>query len=377
MTIRLFHTALLATLLLTSAFADDASRLLRIDHYVQVRSEVPAIAGQSTQIYVREAVEPGTLLRGGPATDRVALFIHGAGTPAEVAFDTPYRDYSWMAYLAHAGFDVFSMDMTGYGRSTRPWPMNDPCNLTREQQAALVPALIPAACSPTYPNQMTTLASDWHDIDSVVDRIRALRHVEKVSLLGWSLGGPRAGGYAAGHPAKVASLVLLAPAYNRAAPAQPPAEVPAKGAAMNTQSRGEFDAGWNRQIGCPAQVEASARDSVWSEMLASDAVGATWAGGVRRAPQVTSWGWTTALVAKTQIPTLVVAGAHDKQVDPNRVRDLYTDLGSPRKVFVDLACSSHNAMWETNHLLLFRASLEWLTTGSVNGKTEGMLQLGY
>ena len=29
----------------------------------------------------------------------------------------PYQDYSWMAYLAHAGFDVFSMDMTGYGRS--------------------------------------------------------------------------------------------------------------------------------------------------------------------------------------------------------------------------------------------------------------------
>jgi pimeloyl-ACP methyl ester carboxylesterase len=255
--------------------------------------------------------------------------------------------------------------------------MNDPCNLTREQQAAFVPALIPAACAPTYPNQMTTLASDWHDIDTVVDRIRALRHVEKVSLLGWSLGGPRAGGYAAGHPAKVANLVLLAPAYNRAAPAQPPSEVPAKGAAMNTQSRGEFDAGWDRQIGCPAQVEAATRDSVWSEMLASDAVGATWAGGVRRAPQVTSWGWTTALVAKTQIPTLVVAGAHDRQVDPSRVRELYTDLGSPRKVFVDLACSSHNAMWETNHLLLFRASLEWLTAGSVNGKTEGLLQLGY
>jgi pimeloyl-ACP methyl ester carboxylesterase len=377
MPIRLFHTALLAGLFLTSAFADDANRLLRIDHYVQVRSEVPAIAGQSTQIYVREVVEPGTLLRGGPATDRVALFIHGAGTPAEVAFDTPYRDYSWMAYLAHAGFDVFSMDMTGYGRSTRPWPMNDPCNLTREQQAAFVPALIPAACAATYPNQMTTLASDWHDIDTVVDRIRALRHVEKVSLLGWSLGGPRAGGYASGHPAKVASLVLLAPAYNRAAPAQAPSEVPAKGAAMNTQSRGEFDAGWDRQIGCPAQVEAATRDSVWSEMLASDAVGATWAGGVRRAPQVTSWGWTTALVAKTQIPALVVAGAHDKQVDPNRVRNLYADLGSPKKVFVDLACSSHNAMWETNHLLLFRASLEFLTSGSVNGKTEGMLQLGY
>ena len=115
------NTAVLLGLSLTSiGFADDGGRLLRLDHYVQVHSTVPAIAGQLTEIYVREVVEAGTVLRGGPAADRVALFIHGAGTPAEVAFDVPYQDYSWMAYLAHAGFDVFSMDMTGYGRSTRP-----------------------------------------------------------------------------------------------------------------------------------------------------------------------------------------------------------------------------------------------------------------
>uniref|UniRef100_Q01V07 Alpha/beta hydrolase fold n=1 Tax=Solibacter usitatus (strain Ellin6076) TaxID=234267 RepID=Q01V07_SOLUE len=345
-----------------------AQNLLRIDHYVQVRSEVPAIAGQSTQIYVREVVEPGTLARG-PAADRVALFIHGAGTPAEVAFDVPSEDYSWMAYLARAGFDVFSMDMTGYGRSTRPWPMNDPCNLAREQQAA--------PCEPSYTRQMTTLASDWHDIDAVVDRIRALRHVEKLSLLGWSQGGPRAAGYAAQHAGKVANLVLLAPAYNRAASGAEPAEVPAMGAAMNTQSREEFIANWDRQVGCADQYTGATRDSVWSEMLASDPVGATWGTGVRRAPQVTSWGWTTAVVAKIQIPVLLFAGVHDKQVNPDRVRDLYNDIGSSKKIFVDLACSSHNAMWEKNHLLLFRASLDFLTRGTVQGKTEGLLRLGY
>ena len=369
--------ALLALGLPPAGFGDDGGRLLRLDHYVQVRSAVPAISGQLTQIYVREVVEAGTALRGGPAPDRVALFIHGAGTPAEVAFDVPYQDYSWMAYLAHAGFDVFSMDMTGYGRSTRPAAMNDPCNLTREQQAAYVPTLIPAPCAPSYPHQMTTLASDWHDIAAVVDRVRALRHVEKLNLLGWSQGGPRSAGYAAHHADKVAKLVLLAPGYNRAAKAEPPAEVPAKGAAMNTQSREEFIVNWDRQVGCTDQYEAGTRDSVWAEMIASDPVGATWGGGVRRAPQVTSWGWTTAVAAKMQIPTLIVVGAHDKQANPDRVRELYADLGSPKKVFVDLACSSHNAMWEKNHLLLFKASLEWLLQGSVQGKPEGMVRLGY
>ena len=82
-------------------------------------------------------------------------------------------------------------------------------------------------------------------------------------------------------------------------------------------------------------------------------------------------------VMKMKMPMLMVSGAHDKQVPPDRVRDLYQDLGASQKVFIDLACSSHNAMWEKNHRLLFKASLEWLTEGKVEGKGEGMLRVGY
>jgi fermentation-respiration switch protein FrsA (DUF1100 family) len=78
-----------------------------------------------------------------------------------------------------------------------------------------------------------------------------------------------------------------------------------------------------------------------------------------------------------KMPTLMVSGAHDKQVPPERVRDLYADLGSTEKVFIDLACSSHNAMWEKNHLLLFSASLDWLTKGTVQGSHAGTLKIGY
>ena len=88
-------------------------------------------------------------------------------------------------------------------------------------------------------------------------------------------------------------------------------------------------------------------------------------------------GWTTDVVKKTMIPTLMVSGQHDKQVDQSRVREMYEDLGAPQKVFIDLACSSHNAMWEKNHMLLFQASLEWLQKGTVNGTKAGMLRLGY
>src|SRR3954451_13938124 len=250
-------SGVLAAILVAAAatvLADDGERLLTIDHFVRVSSTVPAIAGQPAQIYVRERVKAGVALRGSPAADRVALFVHGAGTPAEVAFDVPYQDYSWMAYLANAGFDVFAMDTTGYGRSNRPAGMNDPCNLAKDRQGAFVPSLIPAPCAASYPHALTTIASDWNDIDAVVNYIRALRHVDKVSLLAWSLGGPRAGGYTAQHPENVHRLVLLAPAYNRSAAAAPPAS-PAAGAAFNTQSRDEFYANWDRQVGCPAQYD--------------------------------------------------------------------------------------------------------------------------
>ena len=81
-------------LLVSAAIADDSDRLLTIDHYVRVTSTVPAIAGQPAQLYVRERTLAGGTLRASSFSDRVVLFVHGAGTPAEVAFDVPYQDYT-------------------------------------------------------------------------------------------------------------------------------------------------------------------------------------------------------------------------------------------------------------------------------------------
>ena len=360
-----------------SALGDDGSKMLTLDHYVRLTSKVPSINGQQSTVYVREKVRAGNALRGATPSDKVVVFIHGAGTPAEVAFDVPYKDYSWMQYLADAGFDTFAMDVTGIGRSTRPWPMNDPCNLAPAQQASLVPTLIPAPCQPSYPKTITTIANDWDDIDAVVNYVRALRHVDKVSTVAWSLGGPRSGGYAALHPEKISRQVMLAPAYNPQGPAAPPTTPAANVVGFNTQSLADFNAGWARQTACPDQWTEETHDVVWSEMLASDPVGATWGTGVRRAPSTPTWGWNQAVVAKTQIPLLMVSGIHDAQVPPERVRQLYTDHGAKDKVFIDLGCSSHNAMWEKNHMILFKATLEWLTAGSVNGQKTGMLKLGY
>ena len=74
---------------------------------------------------------------------------------------------------------------------------------------------------------------------------------------------------------------------------------------------------------------------------------------------------------------LLVAPIHDTRVAAERVHPLYEDLGSDNKVLIDLGCASHNAMWESNRLLRFDASEEWLRSGTVNGVENGVLTLGY
>jgi pimeloyl-ACP methyl ester carboxylesterase len=369
---------ILALALLITACAtvhEHAVRVASVDHFFSVKSTAPGHVGQEARIYVREVAIVGAAASNA-ATNGVVLFVHGSGTPSEVAFDVPYKDYSWMAYLAKSGFDVFAMDMTGYGRSTRPAALNDPCNLSKEQQAAFVPATIPERCEPSFSTPITTMSSDWDDIDAIVDHLRKLRRVDKVSIIGWSQGGPRAMGYAARNPVKVSRLVVLAPAYSRASALEAPNPQPRINGSMISASLADFTANWEKQVGCPGQYEPAVLAAIWSDMLASDPVGATWKPAIRRAPNVPTWGFNQAVVARMQTPVLMVTGEHDKQVLPARVHQLYEDYGSKQKVLIDLACSSHNVMWEKNRAVLFEASRDWLRSGSVDGRSEGQMKLG-
>src|SRR6478609_4144206 len=119
------------------------------------------------------------------------------------------------------------------------------------------------------------MASDWNDIDVVVDFLRKKHNVDKVNLVGWSQGGPRTAGYASAHPEKVASVVILAPAYSRTAAATADA-APIAGVAVTKQSQTDFLNQWNGQTGCVDQYDPAVASAVWKEMLASDPVGAKW-----------------------------------------------------------------------------------------------------
>jgi pimeloyl-ACP methyl ester carboxylesterase len=93
-------------------------------------------------------------------TGRVALLVHGGGRSGRPAFDLQVRDYSLMDFLATHGYDVWAIDIHGYGRSDKTdkdW-------------------------SDTY--------SAAADIAAAVAHITGARGVARINLLGWSAGTP-------------------------------------------------------------------------------------------------------------------------------------------------------------------------------------------
>lgn len=351
-----------------------ADSILRIDHYVDHVSTVPANAGQTVKLFMRERVLEGLhqTLRGTEATGKVVLFIHGGTVPTVPDYDLDYKDYNWMAYLAQAGFDAFSVDHTGYGRSPRP-KMDDPCNMAAGDQPLLIPNPLAAPCAPSYPFTLTTSQSDWDEIHTAVEYIKRIRNVEKVHLVGWSAGGPRAGGYAGLHPENVDRMLLYAPSPPSNVPSTPPAVVPRPGTPMAIQTREELETGrWAAEIGCPNQREEAILGPLWETIMAYDDLGSRWGTppGVMRTRTAVSWGWNPSLAARITAPLLLITGDGDG-TPPSVRRATYDLASSASKVFVEVKCASHFMVWEYQHMVLLEGSKHWFLNGSIKGVRNG------
>jgi pimeloyl-ACP methyl ester carboxylesterase len=120
------------------------------------------------------------------------VLIHGARIPGIASFDLPVAGGSLAADLAARGFDIYVMDVRGYGRSTRPAGMDAP----------------PSAHPPLVRSNEAV-----RDISAVVDWIERREHVAAVALFGWATGAQWAGYYASLYPEKVSALILLNALY--------------------------------------------------------------------------------------------------------------------------------------------------------------------
>ena len=348
----------------------DNSGVVTTDRFIPHVSTVPATRGETVGLFLRERALPATIEAG--RKPHVVFMVHGGFAPSTVAYDLQYRDYSFMAAMARAGFDVFALSHTGYAPSPRPL-MDDPCNVDAEFQPDLIPHVLKERAAPRYPYKLVSSESEWNELETAIDYVMKLRGVDRVSLIGWSTGAPRAGGVAARHPGKIDKLVLFGPAPFFPSD-EPPKEMPEPGSPAILQTR-EFllHRRWQDHVKCEGQLEdPEVPNAMWRELMQLDSVGARWGAdgrGIMRAPNRMNFGWKRNL-ASIRAPTLMLLGEYDNYA--KRI-EAWHGLGAPQKLFIRVACASHFMQFERGRHLLYRATESWLKSGEVEGAQRGEL----
>ena len=309
---------------------------------VKIAAEDLMVAHGDAQIYVRNKRPAGVTTF---TPDRIAVMMHGATYPG-TSFDLALGGKSWMDYLAERGYDVYALDLPGYGRSSRPASMDVPA----DQNA---------------PFMRTVEASKA--LGSVVDHILKRRNAASLKLIGWSWGTSITATFTADNPTKVNRLVLYAPQWIRTTPSL--VQVQGKLGAYRTVSRDQALGRW--LTGVPEDKKADIIPSGWFEMWA-DATFATdpkGGGKTLRAPngvvqdglEIWSAGKSVYDPAKITAPVLIVLGEWDRDTPPYMAQTLYPLLvNAPWKRHVVLSGGTHTIIMEKNRMLLFRTVQQFL-----------------
>jgi pimeloyl-ACP methyl ester carboxylesterase len=273
------------------------------------------------------------------ASDKTLLFVHGITLPSEATFDFPVEGLSWMDYIAQHGWDVYLVDVRGYGRSTRPPEMDQP-----------------AASNP--PIVTTDVAVK--DIGSAIDFILRRRGIAKLNLMGWSWGTVILGAYTVEHKDRVERLVLYAPGWLQAAPPSQTASQPLGAYIVAAPTRDRLQAGAPDE----RKHELMPDFDAWSAVaLATDPVGSKQNPPVLRSPaggfqdQRNYWqaGKPFYEPNSINVPTLVIAAEWDGLNPPEGALAVFRRLPrGPDKRLVVIGEGTHFVMLEKNRMQLFR-----------------------
>ena len=328
--------ALAAALFGTSAFAQTPK--LATDE-MMVKSPDADI-----EIYVRNK-RPTDMTSFRP--ERTLLYVHGATYPASTAFDLPLGGQSWMEYIAARGYDVYLLDLRGYGKSSRPKLMSED----------------PKANPPIVRGDTAI-----KDIGTVVDFILSRRNIPRLNLIGWSWGTVTMATYTTQNPNKVERLVLYAPAWIRQTPSLTAQQAGAGPlGAYRTVTREMAMQRWITGVAEDKKatlIPAGWFDAWANATWATDTVGAKANPPVIRAPNgVLADGadyWSAGKAyydpAKITVPALLVQAEWDRELPPYMAQTLFPLLvNSPGKRYVMLPEGTHTIMMEKNRRMLFEA----------------------
>jgi pimeloyl-ACP methyl ester carboxylesterase len=285
---------------------------------------------------------PADLTAFSPA--RTLLIVHGGSQAAEVTFDLQLDGLSWADYIAERGWDVWLLDIRGFGRSTRPPEMELP---------------------PEDAPPVATTAEAWRDFDAAVEFVLRHRGLTRLNALGWSWGTIISGGWTAANPDKVDRLVLFGPAWG----------LRSSGAKTTGYTRWTTAEALERlQAGAPADQRAKLIPPHWRRAWEDATVATDDQAHRYDPPQVRSPSGASSDIAAAaaanrplyrsediQSATLVVTGEWDGLTPRASALSLFDSLtGAKAKRYVEIGGATHFAHLERNRLQLFEAVQSFL-----------------
>jgi len=281
--------------------------------------------------------------------ERTLLIVHGGTQAAEVTFDLELDHLSWAGYIAAHGWDVWLVNVRGFGSSTRPAELDLPIE--------------------TAPPVVRT-ADARRDFAAAADFILRHRGIDRINVLAWSWGTIISGGWAAEQPDKAGRLALFGPAWNlRATPS---------GTATGYVRWSVAEAFARLQHGAPEHARGALTPAPWYQAwaeatLATDPQANRFDPPRVRSPNGVSWDIADSIRSGNPLyeaqnitaPTLLVTGEWDGLTSRNSVLALFDSLTKAReKRYVELGEATHFAHLERRRLALFATVQAFLETES-------------
>lgn len=271
--------------------------------------------------------------------EQTVLFLHGATFPGIATFDLPIDGVSWMDYLARRGYDVYALDIRGYGASTKPPEMSQ----AGEGKAPLV-------------DSETAL----RDVSKAVEYILSRRGVEKLTIIGWSWGATLAGTYTANASNKVQKLVLYSPPWlsEEAAPAEAIKEL----GAWRSVPLFLVSQRWGHNLPDKERKElvTDSAKKAWLAALSGTADGEQTLkvpnGAVADALKTWGAGMPAWKPERISAPTMVIQGEWDSDIPPAMGLSVFAHLtGTSARRYVLIGEGTHLLLLEKNRRQLFQA----------------------
>lgn len=247
---------------------------------------------------------------------KIVLLVHGKTWSGRPDFDLQIRDYSLMDFLARNSYDVWSIDIHGYGRSDKT------------------------------DKDWSDTESASKDIGAAVDYILEQKGVDKISILGWSWGTQTTGLYTMNHPEKVSKLILYAMGW-KGRPTNKSRPLPKEQYRINdeTAARSDFIAG---------QYEPDVVEKYVNEALATDPKSPN---GVI-VDQITKFPILKPELIK--IPTLIIHPEKDFLATEAETLEFFAKLGTAYKSYMALPEGGHAILLEKNYKKFQAAVLGFL-----------------